>query len=289
MSSGDTTPQPDTVQQLLQEARGSLRSTGFGAEPREAALILGHVLGWSEAKILAYPEIEVGPTDAMLFRRLVELRLNATPVAYLLGQREFWGRTFAVDSRVLIPRPETEHLVEVVLDLDLPDAPTILDVGTGSGCLAVTLALEIPGATIVATDISTASLALARQNADAHGTHGRVLFVAANLLAGLRLQNIDLIVSNPPYVARREIPSLSPEVRDHEPEMALFGEGEGDGTGTISRLLREAQGRPNLAIEIGFGQELVVQEMAGRSGWRTERMVKDLAGIVRTLLFASPT
>ncbi len=283
----DSAQRVATVQQLLREARSALRSASFEVEPREAALLLGHVLGWNEAKVLAYPEIEVASVVSLRFRRLMRRRLEATPVAYLLGEREFWGRPFAVDPRVLIPRPETEHLVETVLDLDLGPAPTILEVGTGSGCLAVTLALEIPGAKVVATDLSPASLAVARRNVSAHGVRKHVHLVATDLLAALRSQTFDLVVSNPPYVARREAPTLSPEVRDHEPGMALFG--EGDGTGTIARLLREARGRPFLAVEIGAGQETAVQELASMAGWQTRRIVRDLAGIVRTLLFSSPT
>jgi release factor glutamine methyltransferase len=287
VSPQDSAQRIDTVQHLLREARSALRRAPFEAEPREAALLLGHVLGWNEAKVLAYPEVEVARADCLRFRGLMGRRLDATPVAYLLGQREFWGRPFDVDPRVLIPRPETEHLVEVVLDLDLGTAPMILEVGTGSGCLAVTLALEIPGATVVATDLSPASLAVARRNVSAHGARDHVHLVATDLLAALRSQTFDLIVSNPPYVARSEAPTLSPEVRDHEPGIALFG--EGDGTGTIARLLREARGRPFLAMEIGAGQEATIQELASTAGWQARKTVRDLAGIVRTLLFSSPT
>ena len=287
MSPQDSAQRVDTVQCLLREGRSALRGAPFEAEPREAALLLGHVLGWNEAKVLAYPEVEVASADSLRFRGLMKRRLDATPVAYLLGQREFWGRPFVVDPRVLIPRPETEHLVEVVLDLDLGAAPRILEVGTGSGCLAVTLALEIPGAKVVATDLSPASLVVARRNVSNHGACKDVVLAATDLLAALRSQAFDLIVSNPPYVARREAPTLSPEVRDHEPGMALFG--EGDGTGTVARLLREARGRPFLAVEIGAGQEATIRELASTAGWQTTRIVRDLAGIVRTLLFSSPT
>ncbi len=289
MTAGVCDPTSETVQQLLREASTALRSTSFDASPREAALLLGHVLGWNEAKVLAYPEVVVAPDYALRFRRLLERRLEATPVAYLLGQREFWGRSFVVDSRVLIPRPETEHLVEVVLELDrshyLGSAPKILEVGTGSGCLAVTIALELPSSEIVATDLSPGALALARRNAKAHGVSGRVRPIAADMLSGLHTETFDLVISNPPYVAPEDAPSLSPEVLDHEPGMALFG--EGDGMGSIGRLLRESQGLPFLAIEIGAGQEDQVVELAEKSGWHSRKTVPDLAGIPRILLFSS--
>lgn len=277
---------PATVQQLLQEARSALRSTSFQAPPREAALLLAHVLGCSEVKVLAYPEIEVDHDEAKRFRGLMQRRLEATPVAYLLGEREFWGRAFAVDSRVLIPRPETEHLVEIVLDVELPEAPRILEIGTGSACLAVTLALEIPKAHILATDLSVSALALARRNIHRHGVQKRIRLVAANLLSGLRPGAFDLVISNPPYVASEDVETLSPEVRDHEPSLALFG--EGDGTGTLARLLRQTRGRPFLAVEIGAGQEDTVQRLALGAGWQCHRVVQDLAGIPRTLLFTFP-
>src|SRR4030095_1300690 len=146
------------VGQLLAEARPRLAATPFGASTREALLLLGHVLNLSEAQVLARQESEVSGEAERRFRDLLARRLTGEPVAYLLGEREFYGRPFYVDSRVLIPRPETEHVVEAALAERLPAAPRLLDVGTGSGCLAVTLALEIPGARVAATDLSAGAL-----------------------------------------------------------------------------------------------------------------------------------
>src|SRR4029079_11845729 len=143
-----------TIRQLLAEARPRLAATSFGAPPREALLLLGHVLGLSEAQALARGDSDVPARAEARFRELLERRLTGEPAAYLMGEREFYGRPFFVDSRVLIPRPETEHVVEEALAASLPKRPRILDVGTGSGCLAVTLALEIPGSCVVATDLS---------------------------------------------------------------------------------------------------------------------------------------
>ncbi len=201
-----------TIGQLLAEARPLLAATPFGASTREARLLLGHVLGLSEGKVLAREEMAVPPEAERRFRDLLARRLAGEPVSYLTGEREFWGRPFAVDSRVLIPRPETEHLVEVALELRLPEAPWILDVGTGSGILAVTLALEIPGSRAVAVDLSPGALAVAARNAHRLGAADRISFLGADLTAALDLRRFDLVVSNPPYVDRSEIPEISLEV-----------------------------------------------------------------------------
>src|SRR4051812_41376755 len=208
-----------TIGQLLAEARPLLAATPFGASPREARLLLGHVLGLSEARMIARQETEVPPEAERRFRDLLARRLAGEPVSYLTGEREFWGRSFAVDSRVLIPRPETEHLVEVALSEWLPEQPWILDVGTGSGILAVTLALETPGSRVVATDLSPGALAVAAGNARRLGAGPQVSLVRTDLTAGLDLSRFDLVVSNPPYVDRAEMPEMSPEVYDFEPHL----------------------------------------------------------------------
>jgi len=199
-----------TIDQLLAEARPRLAATSFGAPAREASLLLGRVLGLSEAQILAHGEREVPDEAAERFRHLLERRLTGEPTAYLFGEREFYGRSFQVDPRVLIPRPETEHLVEAALTEPLPDRPWILDVGTGSGILAVTLALESPEARVVATDVSPGALAVALANARHLGVRDRVFPVGADLARGLDLGRFDLVVSNPPYIDWSDAPTLSP-------------------------------------------------------------------------------
>ncbi len=212
---------PSTVGQLLAAARRLLAATPFGAPPREASLLLGRVLGLSEAQLLARDREPMAADAAARFEALLARRLAGEPVAYLTGEKEFWGRPFRVDRRVLIPRPETEHVVEAALAERLPERPRLLDVGTGSGCLAVTLALELPGARVAATDLSPAALALAAANARALGAGARVSFLAADLAAGLDLGAFDLVVSNPPYIDPAELPELSPEVCAFEPRLAL--------------------------------------------------------------------
>jgi release factor glutamine methyltransferase len=244
-----------TIQQLLAEARPRLAATPFGAPPREAGLLLGHVLGLTEAQVLARGEREVPCDEAQRFRSLLERRLRGEPVAYLTGEREFYGRPFHVDPRVLIPRPETEHVVEAALAEPLPPSPWILDVGTGSGCLAVTLALEVPGSRVVATDLSPGALAVAARNARRHGVAERVHLVGLDLLAGLDLSRFDLVVSNPPYVDRADIPRMSLEVCNFEPHLALFPPGPGDQI--LARLIDQASRLRlgvRLILEIGDGQ-----------------------------------
>ncbi len=148
-------------------------------------------------------------------------------MAYLTGEREFFGRSFRVDHRVLIPRPETEHLIEIALALPLPERARVLDVGTGSGAIATTLAVERPGWRLVATDLSLGALAVARGNAARQGVGARVLAVGADLLAGLELGDFDLVVSNPPYIDPQDLADLPRDVRDWEPRLALVSPGGG--------------------------------------------------------------
>jgi release factor glutamine methyltransferase len=272
-----------TIRQLLAEARPRLAATSFGAPPREALLLLGHVLGLSEAQALTRGDSEVPARAEARFRALLERRLTGEPAAYLMGEREFYGRPFLVDSRVLIPRPETEHVVEEALAASLPERPWILDVGTGSGCLAVTLALEIPGSCVVATDLSPGALALAAKNARRLGA--RISLLATDLTAGLDLARFDLVVSNPPYIDLADAPLLSPEVCYFEPALALFAPGSGDSV--LARLFAQCTAlRPgvSLVVEIGYGQLDVARGHAASSGLEVLRVRADYAGIPRVLV-----
>ena len=274
-----------TIDQLLAEARPRLAATPFGAPAREASLLLGRVLGLSEAQILAHGERQVPEGDAERFRRLLERRLAGEPAAYLFGEREFYGRIFRVDPRVLIPRPETEHLVEAALEAPLPERPWILDVGTGSGILAVTLALEIPGARAVATDLSPGALAAASANARRLGVRDRVFPVGADLARGLDLGRFDLVVSNPPYIDWSDAPTLSPEVYNFEPHVALFAPGSGDSL--YARLFAETDGLRagvRLLVEIGYGQLDAVRRHATASGLQVSGVRQDYAGIPRVVI-----
>jgi len=274
--------------ELLREGRRQVGAAPFAA-PREAALLLGKVLQLSEAQVLARDEQPVQAAAAARYRQLVARRLRGEPVAYLVGEKEFYGRVFAVDSRVLIPRPETEHLVEAALALSLPPAPRILDAGTGSGCLAVTLALELAGARVVAADLSPGALACAAANARRLGAAGRVALLASDLAAALALDRFDLVVSNPPYVDRAEAATLSPEVCNFEPHLALFPPGSGDAT--LARLLAEcARLRPRAAVvvEIGWGQLEAARRHAAAAGLEVTAVRHDYAGVPRVLELRRP-
>lgn len=273
-----------TIRELLAGARPRLAATPFGAPPREAALLLARVLGLTEAQLLARDREEVPPAALERFQTLLERRLTGEPVAYLFGEREFYGREFRVDSRVLIPRPETEHVIEAVLAEPLPPRPWILDVGAGSGILAVTLALEVPGARAVTTDLSAGALAVAAGNARRLGAGDRVFPVRTDLTEGLDLARFDLVVSNPPYIDWSDAPALSPEVCNFEPSLALFAPGAGDSV--LARLFALCAGLRSgvrLIVEIGSGQLDAARRHAEASALLLERAWPDYAGIPRVL------
>lgn len=271
--------------ELLEEGRRRLRAMPFHPPTREATLLLAELLGWSEARVLARTDENVGPELATHFRALLDRREKGEPVAYLFGRREFYGREFQVDQRVLVPRPETEHLIEIALKLELPPSPRIADVGAGSGAIAVTLAAELPQSRLVATDLSLGALALARGNATRNGVAERIAFLQTDLLAGIDLRKLDLLVSNPPYIDPAVAQTLSPEVVEFEPHLALFSPEEG--TEAIQRLLTAARGlRPGIPIllEIGYDQADFVAEEARRQGLGRVEVSSDYAGLPRNAL-----
>jgi release factor glutamine methyltransferase len=274
-----------TVDKLLARARERLTEAAFRPPPREANLLLARVLGWNEARLLARGDHEVSAADQRRLEALVERRLTGEPVAYLLGEKEFYGRSFAVDNRVLIPRPETEHLVEWALELELPEGTTILDIGTGSGCLAVTLGLELTPARVVATDVSVAALAVAAKNAERHEVCRRLHLVAADLAGGLALGEIDLVVSNPPYVGLADADQLSPEIIGFEPAVALLA--DRDGHALHRRLIGELGGLRRGAfvlLEIGAGQEASLRRLIEGSVFDLLAIRPDYGGIPRVAL-----
>jgi release factor glutamine methyltransferase len=271
-----------TIAQALLSARMRLAAADFEPSLREANLLLSRILGWTEAELLAHGSDSLDAPRLVRFQELLERRLTGEPIAYILGEKEFFGRSFRVDNRVLIPRPETEHLVEAALELDLPTSPRILDIGTGSGCLGVTLLAEMPDSRVVATDASLAALRVAAANARRHRVDDRVLLVQTDLASAVELPGVDLVVSNPPYIGCDEAVSLSPEVRDFEPAVALFAGPTGHSL--LARLLTTLadlrSGTP-LLLEIGFGQAAAIAEAATVSNFALEELAPDLAGIER--------
>jgi release factor glutamine methyltransferase len=246
------------------------------------------VLGWDTATLLASAGEQAPEHFPAAYDPLVERRVAREPLAYITGHREFYGLDLEVTPAVLIPRPETELIVEAVLAL-VPETQlfTMIDVCTGCGNVAVAVAKARTNARIVATDISEAALEVARRNAARHGVEHRVTFVEADLFGDLS-GPVDIITANPPYVAERNGPGLQPEVGLHEPHVALFGGGD-EGLVMVERLVREAppllRSGGHLIFEFGFGQDVEVEAFVKRSRALTLLDLKrDLQGIARTVV-----
>ncbi len=253
---------------------------------QDAVVLLMHTLSLPRAALIAHPERPVDREEQAAYQRLVERRLLFEPIQYIAGVTEFYGLTLRVTPAVLIPRPETELLVEAVLQAVARDTEMhIVDVGTGSGAIAIALANALPNATLTAVDLSAEALAVARENARTHGVEGRIRFVQSDLLRAVGTQDFPgCIVSNPPYVATADGPGLHPQVRDHEPAGALFS--GPSGMEIFERLIPEARAllRPGglLALEIGYGQRDRVADLL--AGWDGVRFLDDLQGIARVAL-----
>ena len=279
-----------TLHDLVVEAGGRLGTAGIReSEARlDAEALARELLGWDRARFLTNRHDEAPTGFREDYDRLIARRAHREPTSYIVGFREFWGLEFEVSSDVLIPRPESEFLIEEALlcHATAGHAGLVVDAGTGSGCLAVVLARELPGAQIVATDISRKALAVARRNAVRHGVAGRVRFVCANFLSGVRPAP-DLIVCNPPYVPRGVAPGLSPEVREFEPHVALFGGADGlDNHRTVLTQAAERLSPPgHLLLEFGDGQEEALRATVARwPAFRIVRVRNDLQGIPRTMV-----
>jgi release factor glutamine methyltransferase len=253
---------------------------------RDAELLLLHTLRIPRTTLLAHPARELSPTEESLYESNLARRLKNEPIQYITGDQEFYGLTLKVTPAVLIPRPETEHLVEAVLHHLPKDQPTrIVDIGTGSGAIAIALAVHLPKAHITALDLSPEALSIAKQNAETHKVADRITFLQSDLLAAIANEPpYDAIVSNPPYIPHTDHPTLHPEVRDHEPHTALFAGTEG--LDIYRRLIPQAHThlKPNglIALEIGHGQREALASLL--SGWRNVNFVDDLQRIPRVAL-----
>ncbi len=295
------------IRTTLKQGIAQLRDANVPSFTLAAELLLLHVLGRDRTWIYSHPEEEISASDAEGYSALILRRANGEPTQHLTGKQEFWGLEFEVTADVLIPRPETEHVIEVALDrLALRERRAgrpqktdgaglqIADVGTGSGCIAIALAKELPAATILATDISSAALAVALRNATRHNVASRIQFLESNLLDGLLGSPLasrhspllfELIASNPPYVGRREAATLMREVREHEPEIALYGGEEGYElyASLIAQAAKHLKPGGILVLELGHNSLPAVQPLLDPTSWTNIGVTKDLAGIPRVL------
>lgn len=273
-----------TVQEALAEAGERLARAGIGTPELDAELLLRHVLGWSRADVVTRAGHALSAEVRGRYLALVAERATRRPVQHLTGRQAFWRHEFEVTPDVLVPRPETELLVEAALAVVPPDtAPRVVDVGTGSGCIALSIAAERPRARVAGTDVSPAALRVAARNRSRLGLAGRVPLVRADLLAPFAEGSLDVVVSNPPYVERDE--PLEPEVRDHDPHLALFpprGAAE-----LFSRLAAQAARalRPggHLLVEVGRGQAESVRAIGRAAALAHAGTTSDLRSIPRVV------
>jgi release factor glutamine methyltransferase len=276
-----------SIAEALREAAEMLEQNGVAEARREAGALLSHVIGKNRTFLISHAEDLIGESELRRFRKVITRRAAGEPAQYITGTQDFYGRAFRVTPAVLIPRPETELLVEAALGVLDADA-RICDVGTGSGCIAITLLCERQDAYAVAIDVSEAALEVARKNASEHSVGPRIEFVTSDCFTALdpKTDSFDLIVSNPPYVSAKMLPGLQREVREHEPRVALSP--GVDGLSVIRRLLFESprflgeNGR--LIMEIGFDQSEAVQQLVDKEVWILKDILPDLQGIPRIVV-----
>jgi release factor glutamine methyltransferase len=315
------------IHTALKQGIAQLREADVPSFTLAAELLLLHVLGCNRTWSYAHPEEIIADAEEQRYFELITRRAAGEPTQHLTGRQEFWGFEFEVTPDVLIPRPETEHVIEVALDrlalrerrLGRPQKSAgeglqIADIGTGSGCIAIALAKELPAANFLATDISPAALAVAQRNATRHAVADRIYFIECNLLAipvgALQAAPLlstmpnnaplafhrspvtshdsrlfDLIASNPPYIGRREAPSLPREIRDHKPAAALFGGEEGYElyADLIAQSARHLKPGGILVLELGHNSLPAVQPLLDASAWTNVGITNDLAGIPRII------
>lgn len=277
-----------SITEAMRQASQELDQAGVADARREAGSLLSHVIGKDRTFLISHAEDLLNEQELKRFKSAVTRRATGEPAQYITGTQDFYGRAFHVTPDVLIPRPETELLVEAALQVMNSDA-LVCDVGTGSGCIAITLLCERSDARATAIDISDAALDVARQNARVHAVDDRIEFVVSDCFSALNAgasRTFDLIISNPPYVSAKALPGLQREVRDHEPLVALSP--GADGLSVIRRLLHDAPQflRPNghLMLEIGFDQGEAVQQLVDHNVWTLKEIRPDLQCIPRIVV-----
>jgi release factor glutamine methyltransferase len=275
-----------SLRELYLFGKDRMRQYGIENPELEVSLLLSKTLSINIPDIYAHPEKEVESEMLREFNELLERRIKREPIAYILGEKEFYSRSFIVTPDVLIPRPETEILVEEALGIvrSIP-SPLVVDIGTGSGCIAVTIGCECENTRIFATDISIEALIVARENAKRYRVDERISFIRADFLSCFKEESFDVVLSNPPYIAESNFPDLQPDVRDFEPKSALLGGEDGlDCTRKIIFQTKEVLKNGGWCIiEIGIGQSEKVAETFEDAGFQDISIVKDLAGIERVV------
>ena len=280
------TPQQWTIGSLVKWATDDFRTRGIENPRLDAELIVAHVLGIDRTRVIIESLRPLEGAELARLRELVKRRRSHEPIAYLRGTREFYGLSFKVDSRVLIPRPDTEALVETALarSAQVSLSMRLLDLCTGSGCVAIAIARQRPTSKVTASDISVDALNVARENAYRLGAYN-VAFVESDLFARVPSQRFDVITANPPYIASAEIPELMADVRDFEPRLAL--DGGADGLDLVRRILDGAPERLEkdgvLAMEIGAGEAPATAALFEERGWREIEIARDYAKIERVV------
>jgi release factor glutamine methyltransferase len=275
------------LRQALASAVDRLEAADCGSPRLNAETLMMFVLGVNRAYLYAHPERELTDEEQSTYDKAISQRADGMPSQYITGHQEFWGLDFAVSPAVLIPRPETEHLVETVLELGRAvPSPRIVDVGTGSGCIALALAYELKSAEVYAVDLSAEALEIARANAAHLQLDGRVKFLQSNVLSALeRVHDFDFVVTNPPYVGHDEADKVQRSVFEFEPRMAVFA-GE-HGLDVIRPLIAQAHAalKPGgwLAMEIGYSMRDMVLDLLPSTMWDEPMVVPDLQGIPRVI------
>ena len=286
-----------SVVDLLEWTTGYFQQHGIPNPRLDAEVLLAHLLKKTRLQLYLHFEMPVFQEHLTPFRELIKKRIAHTPVSYLTNHKEFMSLDFYVDERVLIPRPETEQLVETILTAETEDVQRLLELGTGSGVIATSLAVQQAEWEIVATDISEPALAVARKNAEIHACTAQIQFLSGDLFEPVAAlcangdAQFDWIVCNPPYIKNTERDTLRPDVRDHEPEIALFA-GD-DGLDVIRRLIAEAPKylapMGKLILEIGATQANTIRTLlAAESAYATYKLFKDYAGKERIVLASVP-
>lgn len=280
--------EPKTIQEWLIYATWQLQSASIESPNFEARILIQHATGKLFEYLLARFEEELPINDQLIFNELVNRRLSLEPIAYIIGLKEFYGYEFIVNNKVLIPRDDTEIIVEAILKNNNPESCLkLLELGTGSGCIVISLLLEMPNLVATASDISKDAIIITNKNAIKHGVIKRLTLTNSDWFNNLEHKKFDIIVSNPPYIADHEIHLMSPETIKYEPAIALFAENSGLAAYYI--IAKSAKNFLNkegkLFLEVGFNQASAVKEIFSHYNYTCKQVYHDLAGHERVLLF----